>query len=232
MLLLRLPLRLPLLLKLRQKSKKSKKQKKPTKPKKPMLSPQLQRQLKHLPSNSAVDGPEKAGSSCLFCFRNATMRFFRRMTPMTRLSSGYQLLAITVTMLSAISASGQSLQKLPVTTLNAGIHLIRAEVAATDANRQQGLMFREKMEPNEGMVFVFEEPVRTCMWMKNTLIPLSVAFIDQNGKIVNIEEMKAQSLESHCAAKPVLYALEMNRGWFSQKNIKPGTVIDGLPGRK
>jgi uncharacterized protein len=178
-----------------------------------MLSPQLQRQLKHLPSNSAVDGLEKAGSSCLFRFQNATMLFFRRMTPMIRLSSGYRLLAITVTMLSAVSASGQSLQKLPVTTLNAGIHLIRAEVAATDANRQQGLMFREKLEPNEGMVFVFEEPVRTCMWMKNTLIPLSVAFIDQNGKIVNIEEMKAQSLESHCAAKPVVYALEMNRGW-------------------
>lgn len=151
---------------------------------------------------------------------------------MIRITSGCKLLAITVALMAAVSAPGQSLQKLPVITLNAGIHLIRAEVAATDANRQQGLMFRQKMDANEGMVFVFEEPVRTCMWMKNTLIPLSVAFIDQNGKIVNIEEMKAQSLESHCAAKPVVYALEMNRGWFSQKNIKPGTVIDGLPGQK
>ena len=129
-------------------------------------------------------------------------------------------------------ALAQSPQKLPTIPLNVGIHLISAELAANDAERQQGLMFRQKMGPNEGMVFVFEAPVRTCMWMKNTLIPLAVAFIDQSGKIVNIEEMQAQSLESHCAAGPVRYALEMNQGWFKQRNIKPGAVIGGLPGRK
>ncbi|HTN66807.1 MAG TPA: DUF192 domain-containing protein [Burkholderiaceae bacterium] len=129
-------------------------------------------------------------------------------------------------------ALAQELQKLPTIPLNAGIHLITAEVAANDAQRQQGLMFRRNMGPNEGMVFVFEAPVRTCMWMKNTLIPLAVAFIDQRGKIINIEEMQAQSLASHCAAGPVMYALEMNQGWFKQKGIKPGAVIEGLPGQR
>lgn len=126
-------------------------------------------------------------------------------------------------------AIGQQVTRFPVISLNAGIHMIKAEVAAKDADRQQGLMNREKMGANEGMVFLFEAPAGVCMWMKNTLIPLSVAFIDENGKIVNIEDMQPQSLDSHCAKKPVRYALEMNLGWFKQKNIKPGTVIEGLP---
>ncbi|HJV82283.1 DUF192 domain-containing protein [Noviherbaspirillum sp.] len=127
------------------------------------------------------------------------------------------------------SAISQQAMKFPVISLNAGIHLIKAEVAARDAERQQGLMFREKLGPNEGMVFLFEAPAGVCMWMKNTLIPLSVAFIDDSGKIVNIEDMQPQTTDSHCAKKPVRYALEMNLGWFKQKNIKPGSVIDGLP---
>jgi uncharacterized membrane protein (UPF0127 family) len=120
----------------------------------------------------------------------------------------------------------------PVTSLTAGIHLIRAEVAATENQRQQGLMFREKLGPNEGMVFLFGQPAGICMWMKNTPLPLSVAFIDDDGRIVNIEDMKPHTTESHCATKPVRYALEMNQGWFKQKNIKPGAVIGGLPPSK
>lgn len=116
--------------------------------------------------------------------------------------------------------------------LTAGIHLIKAEVAATDAQRQQGLMFREKMDSNNGMVFIFDQPNGQCMWMKNTLLPLSVAFIDDEGKIVNIEDMQPQTLDSHCSKKPVRYALEMNLGWFKQKNIKPGMTIEGLRGAK
>ena len=127
------------------------------------------------------------------------------------------------------TASAQQAQQFPVVALNAGIHLIRAEVAAAPAQRQQGLMFREKMAVNDGMVFVFEGPAEVCMWMKDTVLPLSVAFIDASGKIVNIEDMQPQSLESHCAKRLVRYALEMNLGWFKQKNIKPGTVIEGLP---
>lgn len=128
-----------------------------------------------------------------------------------------------------IAAQAQQTTRLPVVSLSAGMHVIRAEVADSPAERQQGLMYREKMAPNEGMVFLFEAPAGVCMWMKDTLIPLSVAFIDDTGTIVNIEDMQPRSLESHCAKKPIRYALEMNQGWFRQKNIKPGTVIQGLP---
>ena len=123
----------------------------------------------------------------------------------------------------------QNQQKMPVTTLNIGIHLIQAEVAIRDEDRARGLMMRQKMAPNEGMVFRFENTNQVCMWMKNTLLPLSVAFIDEAGTIINIEDMKPQTLDAHCAAKPARYALEMNQGWFKSKNIKPGTFIDGLP---
>lgn len=121
----------------------------------------------------------------------------------------------------------QQVQQFRSTTLNAGMYVIKAEVAANEAERQQGLMFREKMAVNEGMLFDFNAPAGICMWMKNTLIPLSVAFIDSNGKIVNIEDMQPQTTASHCAKKMVRYALEMNQGWFRQKNIKPGSMITG-----
>lgn len=126
------------------------------------------------------------------------------------------------------SAFSQEGAKLPIMELTVGIHVIKAEVAANDAQRQQGLMHREKMAQNEGMLFVFDGPAKVCMWMKNTRIPLSVAFIDMDGKIVNIEDMKPHSLESHCGKRLVRYALEMNQGWFLQKNINPGNTINGL----
>lgn len=134
--------------------------------------------------------------------------------------------------LAASGASAQAGAQFPTTKLTAGMHLIQAEVAQTDPQRQQGLMFREKMANNHGMVFVFDQPTTQCMWMKNTPLPLSVAFIDSDGKIVNIEDMQPKTLESHCSAKPVKYALEMNLGWFKQKNVKPGSAIGGLPGVK
>lgn len=127
------------------------------------------------------------------------------------------------------SVLSQQIQKFNSTSLTAGIYVIKAEVAANEAERQQGLMFREKMAPNEGMVFIFDKPAAVCMWMKNTLLPLSVAFLDDEGKIINIEDMQPQTTDTHCAAKQARYALEMNLGWFKQKNIKPGTVIAGLP---
>lgn len=133
--------------------------------------------------------------------------------------------------LAAGSASAQNV-RFGTTQLSAGMHLIRAEVAQSDPERQQGLMFREKMPNNHGMVFVFDQPNTQCMWMKNTLLPLSVAFIDAEGKIVNIEDMQPQTLDNHCSKKAVKYALEMNLGWFKQKNIKPGFAIQGLPGLK
>ena len=139
----------------------------------------------------------------------------------------FALLSSTVGLIN--NAVAQEPQHFPVISLNAGIHLIKAEVASTEAQREQGLMFRKQMATNNGMVFVFDEPAGVCMWMKNTLIPLSVAFLDKNGAIINIEEMKAQTLDSHCAEKAAFYALEMNQNWFKQRNLKPGTVIDGLP---
>jgi uncharacterized protein len=130
--------------------------------------------------------------------------------------------------LATSSAHAQN-QRFGNTQLSAGMHLIKAEVAANQMQREQGLMFREKMAPNSGMVFVFDAPSTQCMWMKNTLLPLSVAFIDAEGRIVNVEDMQPQTLDSHCSKKPVLYALEMNLGWFKQKNIKPGMPIGNLP---
>ncbi|MDN2712029.1 DUF192 domain-containing protein [Janthinobacterium sp. SUN118] len=115
--------------------------------------------------------------------------------------------------------------------LSAGMHLIQAEVAATEAQREEGLMYRDRMPANAGMLFVFGAPATQCMWMKNTPLPLSVAFIDAAGKIVNIEDMQPHTLDSHCSSKtvPVRYALEMHLGWFKQRNIKPGMNIGNLP---
>jgi uncharacterized protein len=122
--------------------------------------------------------------------------------------------------------------ELPTTQLRAGMHLIRAEVAADNASRMQGLMHRESLGANAGMLFIFDEAAIHCMWMKNTLIPLSVAFIDDRGTIVNIADMEPHSEASHCATQPVRYALEMSRGWFAARGIKPGSRLGGIPGVK
>ncbi len=123
-------------------------------------------------------------------------------------------------------------QQHPVVQLNAGMHLIRAEVVSDPASRAQGLMHRKSLPQNGGMLFIFDELAIHCMWMKNTLIPLSVAFIDDAGRIVNIADMEPHSEASHCAAGPVRHALEMNRGWFAAKGIKPGSRLGGIPGVK
>ncbi len=90
-------------------------------------------------------------------------------------------------------------------------------------------MHRQDMPQHEGMLFVFENPARQCFWMKNTLLPLTAAFVADDGTIVNLEDMKPKSLESHCSAKPVRFVLEMNQGWFTKKGIKPGSKISGRP---
>jgi len=120
-------------------------------------------------------------------------------------------------------------QKLPSITLNAGMHLIQAEVARTPEQRSTGLMFRTTMGTSEGMLFAFDEPGVQCFWMKNTLLPLSVAFVDDDGGVVNIENMKPQTLDSHCSKKPVRFVLEMNDGWFAKRGIKPGFKLSGQP---
>jgi len=125
-------------------------------------------------------------------------------------------------------AASVAFAELPIVELSAGIHLIRAEVAYTFETRAQGLMFRKHLGPNEGMFFVFPQSELHCMWMKNTLIPLSVAFVDEKGKIVSISDMQPQTETSHCAAAPARFALEMPAGWFAAKGIKSGTTIQGL----
>ncbi|MBB3223165.1 DUF192 domain-containing protein [Pseudoduganella umbonata] len=141
---------------------------------------------------------------------------------------------VALAILCAATGAATGNERFGTTTLTAGMHLVKAEVAATDAQRAQGLMFREAMRANAGMVFVFDAPATQCMWMKNTPLPLSVAFIDAEGKIVNIRDMQPHTLDSHCSTKgvPVKYALEMNLGWFQQKHIKPGMKIGNLPARK
>ncbi len=117
---------------------------------------------------------------------------------------------------------------LPLVELGAGMYRIEAELAHTDQARQTGLMNRRSMPAQHGMIFVFTQDARHCMWMKNTLIPLSVAFLDGEGRILNIADMQPQTLDSHCAAGPARYALEMNLGWFAERGLTPGAKIRGV----
>ena len=139
------------------------------------------------------------------------------------------LAALAGALLAFAAAAQDRAQSLAAVQLTAGFHLIRAEVAQRPDERAIGLMHRTSMPANDGMLFVFPQADQQCFWMKNTLIPLSIAFLEDDGRIVNVEEMKPQSLDSHCSAKPVRYALEMNAGWFGRKGLKPGSRITGGP---
>jgi uncharacterized membrane protein (UPF0127 family) len=118
---------------------------------------------------------------------------------------------------------------LPTTRLTAGMHLITAELATTFQSRMIGMMFREKTPPNHGMLFVFETQASQCFWMRNTPLPLSIAFIDDDGTITQIEDMAPRNDATHCSKKPVRFALEMEQGWFAKRGIAPGAKIGGLP---
>lgn len=135
---------------------------------------------------------------------------------------------LLLVLLLTLGSSAASAQQLPMMELTAGFHRIEAEVAANNAARMQGLMQRKSMATQRGMLFVFDRDAQHCMWMKNTFLPLSVAFIDETGRILNIEDMQPQSEDNHCAAKPARYALEMNVGWFAQRGIKRGDRIGGI----
>lgn len=127
-----------------------------------------------------------------------------------------------------VNAAAWAQGAMPLMELTAGFHRIEAEVAATDRDRQLGLMNRQAMPPQRGMLFVFDHENTHCMWMRNTLLPLSVAFVDAKGVIINIEDMKPQTDDNHCAKVPARYALEMNVGWFAQRGIKPGMKLGGI----
>ena len=118
---------------------------------------------------------------------------------------------------------------LPRIKLSAGVHLIDVQLAMTPGQRSTGLMYRREMPQQEGMLFVFEQPAPQCFWMKNTLLPLTAAFVADDGTITNLADMKPQTTTSHCSTKPVRYVLEMNQGWFAKRGIKAGSKLGGRP---
>ena len=122
---------------------------------------------------------------------------------------------------------GQPQMNLPRTEMHIGMYRIDAQVAHTYDTRQTGLMYRQSMPAQEGMLFVFSQPGVQCFWMRNTVLPLTAAFVADDGTIVNLEDMKPMTETSHCSAKPVRFVLEMNQGWFAQRGIKAGTKILG-----
>lgn len=137
--------------------------------------------------------------------------------------------ALLATALAAGLAHAQAEPQLtlPRVALTAGFYQIDAQVAAMPAQRETGLMHRQQMPQQEGMLFVFEGPATQCFWMKNTLLPLTAAFVADDGTVVNLADMQPQTLDSHCSSKPVRYVLEMNQGWFAKKGLKAGTRLGG-----
>lgn len=138
-------------------------------------------------------------------------------------------LALALIFAGAGLAQDRPQTDLPRIRLSAGMHQIDSQVAATPQQRAIGLMFRKEMPQHEGMLFVFEQPAVQCFWMKNTLLPLTAAFLEDDGTIVNLADMKPQTENPHCSGKPVRYVLEMNQGWFVKKGVKPGMKLSGRP---
>ena len=140
-------------------------------------------------------------------------------------------MAALMSMLVSLDASAQDGPQLNLqrVKLSAGMNVIDAQLALTPEQRQIGLMLRKDMPQHEGMLFVFEQPSQQCFWMKNTLLPLTAAFVSDDGTIVNLADMKPQTTDSHCSAQPVRYVLEMNRGWFAKKGVKAGAKLGGPP---
>ncbi len=126
-------------------------------------------------------------------------------------------------------AQEQPQLNLPRAKIVAGMYQINVQLATTPDQRQTGLMHRPEMPQHEGMLFVFEQPSQQCFWMKNTLLPLTAAFVADDGTIVNLVDMKPQTTNAHCSSKPVRYVLEMNQGWFAKRAIKAGYKLGGRP---
>ena len=124
-------------------------------------------------------------------------------------------------------AQGSPQLQLPRIQLQAGMHQIQAQVAANPDQRSIGLMHRAEMPQSEGMLFAFEQASQQCFWMKNTILPLTAAFIADDGTIVNLADMKPQTTDAHCSEQPVRWVLEMNQGWFAKRGIKAGFKLQG-----
>lgn len=144
-----------------------------------------------------------------------------------RLTVVSRIIIASLLLVAALSVKAQQ-YTMPILELFAGMHRIEAEVAATPNSRSSGLMQRKAMATQHGMLFIFPAVARHCMWMRNTYLPLSVAFLDEQGGIINIEDMQPQTDDSHCAARPARYALEMNLGWFKNRSLETGFTIAGV----
>ena len=131
--------------------------------------------------------------------------------------------------LGHLLAQDQAQTGLPRTNLTAGFHQIEVQVASTPAQQATGLMYRAEMPQHEGMLFIFPEAKQQCFWMKNTLIPLTAAFVADDGTVVNLEDMQPKTTQSHCSTKPVRFVLEVNQGWFMKKGLKAGVRLVGPP---
>ena len=142
----------------------------------------------------------------------------------------YQLPALAIA--GFLAASIAAAADLPTAVLTVGDYKVTAEVVVTPEQRALGLMHRFSLKPDHGMLFVFERAEPLSFWMKNTFIPLSIAFIGADGRIVNIEDMRPQTEDTHWSKGPALYALEMRKGWFAEKGIGPGAVVKGIPAKK
>ena len=145
---------------------------------------------------------------------------------MQEIIKGIFLSSVLAALLPALAQDAPQMN-LERTRLTSGMHRMDVQVAATPEQRQTGLMFRKDMPQHEGMIFVFDQPAQQCFWMKNTLIPLSAAFVLDDGVIANIEDMKPLVLDGHCSTQPVRYVVEMNKGWFAKKGIKAGSKLQG-----
>lgn len=139
------------------------------------------------------------------------------------------LLALSAAFVLPVAAQQQPQLSLQRTPLSIGMYQIDTQLALTPQEREIGLMFRKEMPQAEGMLFIFEQAGVQCFWMKNTILPLTAAFVADDGRIVNLADMKPQTEDSHCSEEPVRYVLEMNQGWFARKNIKKGAKISGTP---
>ena len=139
------------------------------------------------------------------------------------------LLVLATALGAEAAAQAKAQPTLPTVKLTAGIHVITAEAATTDQTRRVGLMHRERLAPNHGMLFVFEDKSQQCFWMRNTPLPLTIAFIEDDGTIVQLADMAPRTEVSHCSQKAVRFALEMEQGWFAKRGIAPGARVSGLP---
>ena len=147
--------------------------------------------------------------------------------PMGRLA---RWLFNAIVVLGSMQASAQNQPRdLPAVTLGAGMYNIRAQVATTSQQHQIGLMFRKDMPVHEGMLFIFDTPTTQCFWMRNTLLPLTIAFVRDDGTVVNLDDMKPMTEDSHCSVEPVRFVLEMNQGWFAKRGFKAGLKLTGSP---